>query len=168
MPATGRAAIEQALADAHPNSTPLVVARSERPLACIVAHAAEHPPHWHLISMGLSDLGESYSGGAMRPQAGRSGWGHELTLRVTRGEALEPPMWALDVLAAEAAGVLQSRCAREHGNAYDVESDVPGVVAVVPIRDSTLPTIHGPTGADRKTEALSSGRRAPPPEANSA
>jgi suppressor of fused-like protein len=60
----------------------------------ISAYRAKGPPaHWHYVTYGFSDLYEKTD-----PKSKLSGWGFELTLRVTRGRERTPPSWALGVL----------------------------------------------------------------------
>lgn len=58
-----------------------------------VYEAATPVPHWHFVSYGLSDLYEKESSD---PET--SGYGIELTFRLTRGADAEPPSWAISFL----------------------------------------------------------------------
>lgn len=52
------------------------------------------PPHWHIVSYGMTELYTKESG-----DPDESGWGFELTMRVACDPAEEePPMWALNFL----------------------------------------------------------------------
>jgi suppressor of fused-like protein len=54
----------------------------------------DDPPHWHIVSYGMTELYRKESGD---PE--ESGWGFELTMRVACDPAdEEPPMWALNFL----------------------------------------------------------------------
>lgn len=49
----------------------------EPPLEEVTLHVTGDPPHWHLVTRGLSELDAKQS-----PDRSRSGWGFELTLRL--------------------------------------------------------------------------------------
>lgn len=64
------------------------------PCKLVAAWEAPDPPHWHLVTYGLTELFAKVS--SMPEQ---SGWGLELTMRLPRapGDA-GPPMWAVDLM----------------------------------------------------------------------
>lgn len=64
----------------------------------------EGPPHWHIVSYGMTEL---YGKESADPD--ESGWGFELTMRVACGLSdEEPPMWALNFLQNIARYVFQT------------------------------------------------------------
>lgn len=65
------------------------------PLDGISAYAVDTPmPHWHFVTYGFSELYDKES-----DDPSRSGYGFELTFRLTRCEdESEPPAWALNLL----------------------------------------------------------------------
>ncbi|KAK0081545.1 hypothetical protein PV325_011997 [Microctonus aethiopoides] len=67
------------------------------------------PPHWHYISLGLSDL---HGDGRLHPksESGRpSGFGFELTFRLVRGHGeTTPPTWPANVMQQLAKYVFNS------------------------------------------------------------
>lgn len=67
------------------------------------------PPHWHYISLGLSDL---HGDGRIHPKSGPgrpSGFGFELTFRLVRGRnELTPPTWPANVMQQLAKYVFNS------------------------------------------------------------
>src|SRR5262245_54120300 len=67
---------------------------SDHQLYGISAYRAEGPPHWHFVTYGFSELYEKESDD---PEV--SGWGFELTFRLSRGEDEDqPPGFAIDFL----------------------------------------------------------------------
>jgi suppressor of fused len=95
--APGWDAIDGALAALYPDVDPLHVAPTPGPafgggVQGISAFPAEG--HWHLVTYGLSELYEKES-----DDPDLSGYGYELTLRVSRAASDgRPPDWALNLL----------------------------------------------------------------------
>jgi hypothetical protein len=122
--APGWAAIDRALAMQYPGQVPHQFA-SERaydlegqaPLPAVVAcEASGPPPHWHLVSYGLTELFEKSS-----PDPEHSGFGFELTLRLRRGadEAM-PPAWAVRLMQALGHYVLSGHAGLDTGHVIDL------------------------------------------------
>jgi len=64
------------------------------PLDGVSAYRAEHPPYWHYVTFGFSELYEKKSSNAEL-----SGWGFELSFRLKRESAdTEPPLWPVMML----------------------------------------------------------------------
>jgi suppressor of fused-like protein len=109
-------AIEQALtglygnAEAHQFSSmvPFQLGGPD-PIEEIHAYAVEEPrPHWHLVTYGFSELYEKEN-----DDPDVSGYGFELTFRITRDPSEdEPPTWARDLLQNLGRYVFQT------GNAF--------------------------------------------------
>ncbi|CAH0599515.1 unnamed protein product [Chrysodeixis includens] len=75
-------------------------------------------PHWHYVSFGLSDL---HGDGRVHPLAGSrdlpSGYGFELTMRLSAEGAAQPPLWPAALLQALARYVFTTGnklCAGDH------------------------------------------------------
>ena len=101
--APGWDAIDEALARMHPGVSPVHMAMSPglglgSPLQGISAYRADD--HWHLVTYGLTELFAKES-----DDPDTSGWGYELTLRVTPSD--EPPAWAFNLLTKIAEVVQQ-------------------------------------------------------------
>lgn len=118
------------------------------PLRGISAYKRLHPvPHWHLITFGFTELFEKQS-----PNQEVSGWGFELTMRLTTEAAAEqPPVWVLVFLQNLARYVFQT------GNAFanwdylnangPIASDTDTVIRSVAFtHDPELPPIETPNG----------------------
>jgi suppressor of fused-like protein len=119
--------------------------RKGGPLHAVTVHALGAPDHWHLVTYGMSELFAKESA-----DAGVSGWGFELTLRLDRPDA-EAPTWASDFLASLAAYVWQSG----HDFAYGDHIDLRGplllgsetrIEAAAIAFDPALTTLRGPLG----------------------
>lgn len=114
------------------------------PLAGISAYRAAPPPHFHLVSYGLTELFTKES-----PNAAVSGFGFELTFRV-RGdpEAAEPEPWALGLLQSLARYVYSTRRHFEPGHFLELPEPVtPGFRTVAFASDPALPVSRGPFGS---------------------
>jgi hypothetical protein len=112
----------------------------------ISAYPAEG--HWHLVSYGLSELYEKVS---HQPEI--SGWGFELTIRVTRHpEDTEAPQWAFNLIE-RLARVTQAEYRRYRvGDRIDLENPLDGdpatrVCALVVVTDPELGVVDTPNGA---------------------
>ena len=74
------------------------------PLRGLSAYARTEPrPHWHIVTYGFTDL---YEKEGADPDV--SGFGFELTFRVSGVDADEPPVWALNFLQNIARYVFES------------------------------------------------------------
>jgi suppressor of fused len=104
--------------------------------------------HWHLVTYGLSELFEKVS---RQPEI--SGWGYELTIRVTRRpEEAGPPQWAFNLLE-RLARVTQAEAHRYRvGDRVELGGPLDGdpgtrIVALTVVLDPQLGTIDTPNGA---------------------
>ncbi len=116
------------------------------PLEAVTVHALDDPPHWHLVTYGLSELREKES-----PDRHVSGWGFELTFRVARSGD-DPPLWAVDFLANMAAYVWSSRHPFAAGHHVDLRGPVrmdsdSSITAAMVVTDPTLGVLGGPFGS---------------------
>lgn len=84
------------------------------------AYAADW--HWHYVTYGLSEL---YEPGPDDDPA-FSGWGFELTLRVSRGREGEPPGWAFQMLNEMAKLVRGNLVLLEPGSTIDLQGPITG------------------------------------------
>ncbi len=109
---SGWEAIDAALRDVHGDQEPVHVATAIKyaaggkdPLDGISAYRSDHGrPHWHIVSYGLSELYEKTS-----QDPSTSGWGFELSFRLTRGPGEDrPPAWTLSMLQNLARYVFES------------------------------------------------------------
>ncbi len=99
--------------------------------------------HWHLVTLGLSELGSKES-----PDPSVSGWGFELTFRVVSDQE---PLWAVELLASLAGYVWSTR--RSFAPGHHVELGGPlhlgsttCLSAAMVVRDPGLGALHGPFG----------------------
>jgi hypothetical protein len=125
--------------------------KGEGPVREVLVSRPEHPePHWHLVTIGLSELDDKQS-----ENRALSGWGFELTLRLRDehgGDAGGDPHWAVDLLANLAAYVWTTRHPFAPGHHVDLGGPIrldtdSRVTAAVVVRDPGLPTLVGPFGA---------------------
>jgi suppressor of fused-like protein len=136
-------------AAARARFTPGPAGRLKRggPLHEVDAHLLERPPHWHLVTFGLSDLWEKTSDD---PEV--SGWGFELTLRLpARDGAGQAPAWASDLLTNLAAYVWQTGHDFAYGDHIDLRGPIrlgsrSAVTAAALAVDPALGTLQGPFG----------------------
>ena len=151
--AANRAHVEQV--DGGPARTrfsPRNPSRFERggPLHEVDAYLVDPPPHWHLVTFGLSELFEKES-----DDPGVSGFGFELTLRLpARGDTGEAPVWASDFLTNLAAYVWQTGHDFAYGDHIDLRGPIrlgsrSAVTAAALAVDPTLGTLEGPFGLVR-------------------
>jgi cell wall assembly regulator SMI1 len=140
MAATGRDALDAELQRHYAGLTPVHLEGPEgSPVRWVEAWPVESPPHWLLVTFGLTDLEVSDAPSRM------SGWGQELTLRVARGAEPTPPEWAVELLHELARKVLRFRQGFEE-ETLDIDTDAGGMHAVVMTRDpvlSPLRTVNG-------------------------
>ena len=102
--------------------------------------------HWHLVTCGLTELHAKES-----PDADISGWGFELTFRLGPADPDDPPLWAVDFLAAMAAYVWSSRHPFADGHLVDLRGPVKmntesNITAAVIVEDPGLGVLAGPNG----------------------
>jgi hypothetical protein len=127
------------------------------PLAEITAHRLEAPPHWHIVTYGLSDLSDLE--GPEAPVAAPaeregSGWGFELTVRLEDPVPVaegEEPQWAVDFLTNLAAYVNSSGHAFAEGHHIDLRGPMrlgtdTRLTAAVVVMDPALGLLDGPLG----------------------
>lgn len=120
------------------------------PVEEVTMHALEAPPHWHLVTRGLTELDAKES-----PDRSRSGWGFELTIRLERGEREEPGKgqeWAVNFLINLAAYVWTSGNAFAAGHHLDLAGPMrlktaTPITAAAIVRDPGLGAIDTPFGS---------------------
>jgi suppressor of fused len=101
--------------------------------------------HWHLVTYGLTELRTKDF-----PDAGRSGWGFELTFRVA-GEDSDRPLWAVDLLASLGSYVWASRHPFAAGDHIDLQGPIKMgstslITAAAVVEDPVLGSFVGPFG----------------------
>jgi len=119
------------------------------PLDGISVYAVNTPmPHWHFVTYGFSELYEKEM-----QDASKSGYGFELTFRLTRSEGeTDPPAWALNLLQNVGRYVFTSGNIFQPGDYMDangpicLESDTL-LTALSFIEDPDLPAISTPNGS---------------------
>jgi suppressor of fused len=104
------------------------------------------PPHWHLVTYGLSELFAKES-----PDKDVSGWGFELTLRLSRDDNDEAPAWASDLLANLAAYMWETGHQFARGDQVDLRGPIridskSDITAAAVTTDPALATVRGPFG----------------------
>ncbi|MBN3527243.1 suppressor of fused domain protein [Paenibacillus apiarius] len=118
------------------------------PLDGISAYKADRPnPHWHFVTYGFSELYDKES-----DNTEDSGYGFELTFRLTRKEEEEePPAWALNLLQNMGRYVFNSGNVFRAGDYLDangpicLESDTQ-LTALAFVNDPELAAIDTPNG----------------------
>lgn len=118
------------------------------PLDGLSAYKAETPsPHWHIVTFGFSELYEKESG-----DTEYSGYGFELSFRVTRSkDEEEPPAWALNLLQNMGRYVFSSNNVFASGDYLDANGPIclgadTELTALAFIPDSELGTLQTPNG----------------------
>lgn len=119
------------------------------PLDGISVYAVNTPmPHWHFVTYGFSELYEKEM-----QDASKSGYGFELTFRLTRSEGeTDPPAWALNLLQNVGRYVFTSGNIFQPGDYMDangpicLESDTL-LTALSFIEDPDLTAISTPNGS---------------------
>ncbi|PZC70438.1 hypothetical protein B5X24_HaOG216258, partial [Helicoverpa armigera] len=113
-------------------------------------------PHWHYVSFGLSDL---HGDGRVHPlpeltRDAPSGYGFELTMRLSAEEGLtQPPLWPAALLQALARYVFTTGnklCAGDHitwHRALDGGASRSRLRHLLVAADTMLPPAHTPHGA---------------------
>lgn len=119
--------------------------RGRSPLVEATATALDRPPHWHLVTYGMSELESKES-----DDRSVSGFGFELTLRLA--EAGEAPLWAVDLLANLAAYVWASGQVFVGGDHLDLRGPMrlgakSAITAAIVTDDVALGRLHGPFGS---------------------
>ncbi|HUQ00870.1 MAG TPA: suppressor of fused domain protein [Kofleriaceae bacterium] len=118
------------------------------PLDGLSAYRAEDPPHWHIVSYGLSELYRKET-----DDPAFSGYGFELTFRLSRtADEAQPPTWAFSFLQNLARYVFETGNAFGHGHHMNANGPIAlerrtDLTAVAFARDPDLPgkrtTPHG-------------------------
>lgn len=118
------------------------------PLDGLSAYQVETPaPHWHIITFGFSEL---Y--GKESENAEYSGYGFELSFRVTRAQdEEEPPAWALNLLQNMGRYVFNSGNVFAAGDYLDANGPIclgadTELTALAFIPDPELGILHTPNG----------------------
>ncbi|MDQ2754370.1 MAG: suppressor of fused domain protein [Actinomycetota bacterium] len=122
------------------------------PLAEVTAHRITDPDHWHLVTRGLSELGDASSFADDESSPGgpdASGWGFELTFRIAGTDS--EPLWAVDLLTNLAAYVWSSDHPFAEGHHLDLRGPIrldssSAITAAVVTLDPTLGVLAGPHG----------------------
>jgi hypothetical protein len=124
--APGWHAIDAACERLYPDPPdPLHVASAPHPpfgdglIYGISAYRAAGPDHWHLVTYGFSEL---YAKESDDPAV--SGWGFELTFRLTRGREKRPPGWAFSFLMNLGRYVRRSGNPFGEGHAMDLNGPI--------------------------------------------
>lgn len=114
------------------------------PLNGISAYKAEFPsPHWHFVTYGFSELFD---------KAEISGYGFELTFRLTRSaDEEQPPAWAINLLQNMGRYVFKSGNVFAAGHHLDANGPIclgadTKLTALMFIEDPQLPAISTPNG----------------------
>ncbi len=114
----------------------------ENPLDGVLLYDAG--THWHLVSLGLSDLYEKTSTGPL------SGLGHELTFRLAKRDPAEaPPRWPIPMLVALARAELSGDVL---GHGHTIKTGQAGSqggtapAALLVVNDPELAPIETPHG----------------------
>src|SRR5262249_54453591 len=113
----------------------------------ISAYRATDPvPHWHFVTYGFSEL---YAKESKDPAV--SGWGFELTFRLTRGPEETPPNWSINFLMNLGKYVRRSNNPFGAGNVMDLNGPIAwgtdtAIRAIAFTLDPQLETIDTPNG----------------------
>lgn len=118
------------------------------PLEGISAYKADNPnSHWHFVTYGFSELYDKES-----DNADESGYGFELTFRLTRKEEEEePPAWALNLLQNMGRYVFNTGNVFRAGDYLDANGPIcleseTKLTALAFVNDPDLTTIDTPNG----------------------
>jgi hypothetical protein len=119
------------------------------PLDVIAVYKTLEPAtHWHFITFGFSEL---YDKESKDPSC--SGWGFELTFRVSASpDEEQPPAWALNLLQSLARYVLETHSSfaeGQHANFHRpiAPGDTTEIDALLFVEDPQLGRIETPNGA---------------------
>ncbi|KAI1278047.1 Suppressor of fused -like protein [Halotydeus destructor] len=109
------------------------------------------PPHWHYVSFGLSDLHGDGRVHQVTPLDSPSGFGFELTFRLTREpEDVSPPTWPTAVMQALAKYVFQSEnalCPGDHVSWHcSLDNSDSRIQHMLMTEDAQLGTVLTPFG----------------------
>lgn len=104
-------------------------------------------PHWHFVTFGLSELFEKVS-----EDAGRSGYGFELTLRVASDDADFPPVWPVGLLQSLAGYILQTGHPFAAGHTFNLQGPITDaapteLTGLVFTPDRSVKTTSSPNGS---------------------
>jgi suppressor of fused-like protein len=155
LQARGWNAIDAALAPLYAGQTPTHFGTlvsydlgGPDPIRGISAYRRHDPvPHWHFITYGFSEL---YDKESEDPDV--SGWGFELTMRVTtEPDAAEPPYWVLNFLQNLARYVFETGNAFADGDYMNANGPIASETttrlrSTVFTHDPELPPIQTPNG----------------------
>ncbi len=150
--APGWAALDQALSALYPGQVPHQFASQtaydlESPSPLPAISVCEGPGHWHYLTYGLTELFEKTS-----EQADISGFGYELTLRLSRpDDEAKPPAWPLSLLQGIGRFVLSGHGPLDSGHIIDLggpldperTSQLTGVMLVPDRVLGKVDTAHG-------------------------
>lgn len=154
-PAKGWDAIDRALAPVYADQQPKHYGTflsyrlgGRDPLQGISSYSRVSPvSHWHFVTYGLSELYEKESDD---PEV--SGWGFELTFRLSRpANESEPPAWVLNFLQNLARYVFETGNVFQEGHHMNLngpiclEVETP-IRAICFVSDAELPEITTPNG----------------------
>lgn len=149
--APGWDAIERAFGSLYPGQgSPRHYATggAELPNSCVWGISAyEAPDHWHLVTLGLSEL---WAKQGDNPAV--SGWGFELTMKVPRDIGDEaPPVWAPKLLKIVGDSVYRTGEPLAEGSRLDVGAPITMPVisslqALALTPDPAIATIDTPNG----------------------
>lgn len=112
----------------------------------ISAYKAAKPDHWHFVTYGFTEL---YDKDSDDPAV--SGWGFELTFRLTRGREKRPPNWAFNFLMNLGNYVRRSGNPFGANHVLDLNGPIcvgsdTAIRAIAFIRDPQLGRIDTPNG----------------------
>ncbi|KKO52853.1 suppressor of fused domain protein [Paenibacillus sp. DMB20] len=152
---TGWDAIEQEMSKIYGDQEPKhygtllpYMLGGEDPLDGISAYKAEKPyPHWHFITFGFSELYDKES-----EDPDYSGYGFELTFRLTRTEGEEePPAWALNLLQNMGRYIFNSGNIFRSGDYLDANGPIclasdTQLTALAFVEDPELSAVDTPNG----------------------
>lgn len=149
-PAPGWDAIDSALRSLYPEQEPRHVgyppglAFGSGLQGCSAYRAADH---WHYVTYGLSELWTKEPGS----DPSVSGWGYELTLRISRSDGESAPTWPFELLEKIARYTHQNSHPFAVGDRLDPGGPITGqpntrLVAVAFALDTELPTLASTNG----------------------
>jgi hypothetical protein len=151
--APGWHAIDAACERFYPDQPdPLHVASAPHPplgdglIYGISAYRANEPSHWHFVTYGFSEL---YAKESDDPKV--SGWGFELTFRLTRGKEKQPPNWSFSFLMNLGKYVRRSGNPFGAGHVMNINGPIAldtdtAIRAIAFTTDPQLGTIDTPNG----------------------
>ncbi|TPV93843.1 MAG: suppressor of fused domain protein [Myxococcales bacterium FL481] len=150
--APGWQALDQRLVRCYPGQMPHQFTSrnpyepdSPSPLPAVSGFAVPHPPGWHLITYGLSELFDKSS-----PNPTISGFGFEVTMVVPREDGAErPPAWVVRFLQAVGRMQLETGGKLDTGHCVDFAGSLEGSIieGAVCVPDEVLGKIDTPNGS---------------------